>query len=183
MFTCLTGAGQELEETEIGLSSIVDTWLLLRDSELGGERNRTLYILKSRGTAHSNQLREYLITSQGIEILDAYLGSEGVLTGSARLAQEARERAAKLAREQGIEKQRLVLERRRRALDAEIARLRFEFEAEQSAAEHAIAQDLEREQVLVTEREAMSRSRRADREARERRRRPDARGDGKGART
>jgi circadian clock protein KaiC len=181
LFTCLTGGGEALEETDVGLSSIVDTWLLLRDVELGGERNRALYILKSRGTAHSNQLREYLITSKGIEILDAYLGPDGVLTGSARLAQEARDLAAKVARDRHIEGQRLLVERKRRALDAHIARLRLDFEAEQSSAEHDIAQDMEREQVIATDREAMARSRKADGSAaRERRRRSS---NGKGARS
>ena len=180
LFTCLTGAGEKLEETEVGLSSIVDAWLLLRDVEFEGERNRTLYVLKARGTAHSNQLREYLITPRGIEILDAYLGPEGVLTGSARLAQEARDLAAKVARDQQVEGQRLVLERKRRALDAQIARLRLEFEAEQSAAEHLIAQDLEREQVLTTDREAMAHSRRTEAKASSERRR---RSNDKGARS
>jgi circadian clock protein KaiC len=179
LFTSLTGGGEDLEETEIGLSSIVDSWLLLRDIELGGERNRTLHILKSRGMAHSNQLREYRITARGIEILDAYLGPEGVLTGSARLAQEARELAARVARDQQLQGQRLSLERKRRALEAHIARLRLEFEAEESAAQQAITQDTEREQVLAEDREAMARSRKADENgARERRRRSN----GKGAR-
>ena len=93
VFTNLTSGGGPTEQTEIGVSSLMDTWLLLRDLELGGERNRSLYILKSRGMSHSNQLREFLLTNQGVDLLDVYLGSEGVLTGSARLAQEAREKA------------------------------------------------------------------------------------------
>jgi circadian clock protein KaiC len=179
LFTCLTDAGPNLEQTEVGLSSIVDTWLLLRDLELDGERNRALYVLKSRGMAHSNQLREYLITSDGIELLDPYLGPEGVLTGSARLAREARERAAKIAREQQVEAQRLTLERKRSVLEAHIARLRLEFEAEASAAQHSIVQGEEREHALGTDREAMARSRRVDGSATGDRRK---RSNGKGAR-
>jgi circadian clock protein KaiC len=162
LFTSLTSGGDDLEQTEIGVSSIVDSWLLLRDLEVGGERNRTLHVLKSRGMSHSNQLREYVITPKGIEVLDPYLGPDGVLTGSARLAQEARERAAKLAREQHVEAQRVSLARKRSALEAHVARLRLEFEAEAAAASHLIAQDEEREHVLATDREAMARSRKAD---------------------
>ena len=77
-----------------GISSLIDTWLLLRDIELGGERNRGMYVLKSRGMAHSNQIREFLLTDHGVELKDVYIGPEGVLTGSLRLAQEAREQAA-----------------------------------------------------------------------------------------
>ena len=81
------------EAAVLSISSLIDTWILLRDVELGGERNRALDILKSRGMAHSNQLREYLLTNYGVDLLDAYLGPDGVLTGSMRLSQEARERA------------------------------------------------------------------------------------------
>lgn len=88
----ITGGGPQ-ETTDLQISSLIDTWLLLRDIELGGERNRGLYILKSRGMAHSNQIREFGLTDHGIDLIDAYLGPEGVLTGSMRLAQEARESA------------------------------------------------------------------------------------------
>src|SRR3954447_9136342 len=100
LFTNLTSAGDaSLEQTDLGVSSIVDTWILLRDIELGGERNRGIYVLKSRGMAHSNQIREFLLTDRGIELRDVYVGPAGVLTGSMRLAQEARERAAAIERE------------------------------------------------------------------------------------
>ena len=72
----------------------MDTWLLLKTIEVGGERNRALYVLKSRGMDHSNQIREFLLTDHGLRLLDVYLGPEGVLTGSARLSQEGREKAA-----------------------------------------------------------------------------------------
>src|SRR5690606_1875581 len=103
------GPGAALERTDVGLSSIIDTWLLLRDIELNGERNRAMYVLKSRGMAHSNQVREFLITSQGLDLVPAYLGAEGVLTGSARLAQEAKEEAAALQRSQEIARKRREL--------------------------------------------------------------------------
>ena len=93
MFTDLTHGGDALEQTREGISSLMDTWLLLRDIEIGGERNRGLYVLKSRGMAHSNQIREFLLSDRGIDIVDVYLGPGGVLTGSARVAQEAQEKA------------------------------------------------------------------------------------------
>ena len=83
----------------MGISSLIDTWLVLRDIELGGERNRGLYVIKSRGMKHSNQIREFLITSRGIVLEDVYVGPEGVLTGSLRASQEAREKAAAVARQ------------------------------------------------------------------------------------
>ena len=92
--TNLTSGGDALEKTDVEISSIVDTWLFVRDIELNGERNRALYVLKSRGMAHSNQLREFLLTEHGVDLLDVYVGPEGVLTGSSRLSQEAREKAA-----------------------------------------------------------------------------------------
>jgi len=88
LFTNLTSGRGALELTDVAISSLIDTWLLLRDIEIGGERNRGLYILKSRGMAHSNQIREFLLTDHGVELCDVYVGPEGVLTGSARLAQE-----------------------------------------------------------------------------------------------
>ena len=95
LFTTLTAAGaRSLEETEIGISSLMDTWVLLRDIETGGERNRGICILKSRGMAHSNQIREFLLTDRGIQILDVFRGPKGVLTGSARVAMEAQRKGA-----------------------------------------------------------------------------------------
>ena len=94
VFVSLTHNGNAREQTEAGISSLIDTWILLRDIELGGERNRGMYVLKSRGMAHSNQIREFLLTNNGIELRDVYVGPEGVLTGSMRLAQESRERSA-----------------------------------------------------------------------------------------
>ena len=105
------------EATDVGISSIIDTWLLLRDIELGGERNRGLYVLKSRGMKHSNQIREFVIRPEGIELLDVYVGPEGVLTGSMRAAQEAREQAAALALRQEMEAKQREVDRLRAALD------------------------------------------------------------------
>ncbi len=105
MFTHLTAGGKPAEATDMGVSSLIDTWLLVRDLEFGGERNRGLYVIKSRGMAHSNQVREFSITSRGLALQDVYVGPEGVLTGSLRAAQEAREKAAALARAPGYRAQ------------------------------------------------------------------------------
>ena len=88
-FTSLTSGGNDLEQSEVGISSLVDTWLMLQVVRSGGERNRTLTIVKSRGMAHSNQTSEYRLSDAGLEIIDTYLGATDVLTGSARLAKEA----------------------------------------------------------------------------------------------
>lgn len=162
VLTNLTSGSEAVEATNVEISSIVDTWLLLRDIELGGERNRAMYVLKSRGMGHSNQIREFLLTEHGIELMDVYVGPEGVLTGSSRLSQEARERAAALARAQEIEARRRERERKREALEARILAMRKEFEAEDEEAARLADQDQSREQEIVRQREAMARSRRSD---------------------
>lgn len=127
----LTSGGRHLEKTESDISSLVDTWILLRDIELGGERNRGIYVLKSRGMSHSNQIREFLLTSNGIRLVDVYLGSEGVLTGSMRVAQEARERMAADERQRAEERRRRQIERKRAALQAQIAAIQAELASEE----------------------------------------------------
>jgi circadian clock protein KaiC len=162
VFTSLTSGGGDLEATEVGVSSVIDTWILLRDIELGGERNRALYLLKSRGMAHSNQIREFLLTPRGIELQDVYVGPEGVLTGSMRLAQEAREREAEAARRREAQSNLRLHERKRRALEAQIALLEAELEDEGQAAERASSDESSREKRGQDERAEMSRSRKAD---------------------
>jgi circadian clock protein KaiC len=160
--TNLTAGGDAWERTDVGISSIIDTWLLLRDIELGGERNRGIYVLKSRGMHHSNQIREFLLTSQGVQLEDVYVGPEGVLTGSMRAAQEAREQAENLRRSHEIEHKQRELDRRRAALEAQIASLRAEFEATETEAAQISAQDKAGEVLLRQEREAAARRRGAD---------------------
>jgi circadian clock protein KaiC len=160
--TNLTGSGEVLGETDMDISSLVDTWLLLRDLELGGERNRVINVLKSRGMACSNQLREFLLTDRGVELQDVYLGAEGVLTGSARQAQEAREKAATMLGQQEVEGKQRERERRREALEARIVALQKEFEAEEEEAKRLIAQVHASQEVLGKDREEMGRSRKSD---------------------
>ncbi len=162
-FTSLTSGGSQPEQTDVAISSLIDTWLLLRDFELNGERNRAMYILKSRGMAHSNQIREFLLTNCGIELRNVYVGPSGVLTGSARLAQEAQEQAAKLVRQQDIERKQLDLESKRAKMEAQIAALRAEYESEKNELQRVISQAEAREVRLAEDRTEMAESRHADR--------------------
>ena len=161
LMTSLTTGGRAQEATDTGLSSLVDTWMVLRDIELNGERNRGLYVLKSRGMPHSNQIREFLVTSRGIRLIDAYIGPEGVLTGSARLAQEERETAARLERNKETLRKERTIQQKKLAVEARIAALRKELEVELSELHLEIGTDQEREERLVAGRQAMSRSRHA----------------------
>ncbi len=161
-FTSLTTAGDTLELTDVYISSLIDTWLLLRDIEIGGERNRGLYVLKSRGMAHSNQIREFKLTSHGIELLDVYVGAGGVLTGSARLSQETKDEAEQLLHQQEIVRKQIGLERKREAVEAQILLLRSEFEAEESEALKAIDIDKSRIERFDLDKRQMAKSRRSD---------------------
>ncbi len=162
MFTTLTSPGISLEQSGVDISSLADTWLLLRDIEIGGERNRGLYILKSRGMAHSNQIREFLLTDNGINLLDVYVGPSGVLTGSARLAQEAREKGAELSYQQEIEVKRLNLESKRKALEAQIAALYAELEAGNAETKKISEQEKVRQKRLFEEQKTIAIMRKAD---------------------
>ena len=163
LFTSLTAGGTFMESAEMGVSSLMDTWLLLRDVKSGAERNRVLHILKSRGMAHSNQVREFLLTDHGVELRDVYAGPSGVLlTGSARVALEAQEKAQALMREQEAESTNRELERKRQAMEAQIATLRAEFEVEQAEAAKTMGQDQTRAGVLAGDRIQMARLRQSD---------------------
>jgi circadian clock protein KaiC len=168
VFTNLTHGSSALEQTEASISSLIDTWLLLRDIEINGERNRGLCILKSRGMAHSNQIREFVLTPHGIEVTDVYLGAEGVLTGSARLAQEAREKASKLRNSQEVERKRRELKRRQQALEAQVAALRLQFETDKEEMERFITEQEGRQEQFDLDRQEMGASRKADSDGRER---------------
>jgi circadian clock protein KaiC len=160
-FTSLTAGGSDLEQSEVGISSTVDTWLLLQVVRNGGERNRTLTIIKSRGMAHSNQASEYRLSDAGLELLDTYLGPTGVVTGSARLAKEAEDEAALAAGNQDIALREQERERRRKALERQIAQLREQFEAEDAGLQRSIQEAARHRDRLVVERAAMGRSRQA----------------------
>ncbi len=162
VFTTLTSGGMHLEETNIGMSSLMDTWILLRDLEHNGERNRGIYVLKSRGMAHSNQIREFLITSKGVDLIDVYTGPEGVLTGSARKSQESRQRAEELLRQREMERQATMVKRRRKAVEAQIAALQAELQAEEREHRIVVENNELRLAALQRGRDEMARSRNAD---------------------
>ena len=154
------GGARSLEATEDAMSSLVDTWLLLRDVESGGERNRVIYVLKSRGMAHSNQVREFLITNKGVKLVPAYLGAEGVLTGSARLSQQNRESAEALRAREELQRKQLALEHRRKAMEAQVESLRAGFLIEQEDFARVAANAKSRDQQIQRDQEAMAKSRR-----------------------
>src|ERR1700743_2259820 len=131
VFTSLSAIDEQMNESERSVSSLMDTWISLRDVEADGERNRILYLLKSRGMSHLKQIREYELSDDGIHLTEPYLGPEGVLTGAARISQEAREREAALERAEQIEQRRRLLTRKRDALERQIAEMRAELEAEE----------------------------------------------------
>jgi len=158
-FTALTSGGDALEATEQNVSSLVDTWLLLRDVESDGERNRVLYVLKSRGMAHSNQVREFLMTGRGVELREAYLGPAGVLTGSARVAQEAREREEELKLKQLSEDRQIALSRTLRAAEAQMAALEADRAAAQRELEAIMLERKNRSNSIIEQRAEMARSR------------------------
>ena len=163
MMTSLSSVGDAIEQSVGGVSSLIDTWVFVQDIEIGGERNRGLYILKSRGMAHSNQIREFVLSNHGIELLDVYLGPSGVvLAGSARLAQAAREQAEDAAGKQEILRLRTHALAQRKALEAQVAALQAQGLAENQAIEHLAAQDQLRAVQGQADRTAMARSREAD---------------------
>jgi circadian clock protein KaiC len=160
--TDLTSVGGGLERTDVGISSLMDTWLLLQVMEGSGERNRGLYVLKSRGMEHSNQVREFNLTDKGIQLRDVYVGPAGVLTGAARVSQEAREKAQALELNQEIERKKLDVERRKLVVESQIAALRSGFEAEKDDLERAIAREKLHQETLTEESRAMARARQSD---------------------
>ena len=142
LFTSLdSGGGPAMEDSLLGVSSLMDTWLLLRNVEFNGERNRTIYVLKSRGMAHSNQVREFVLSDEGIELVDVYAGADRVLTGTARVAQETLERGAAEVRRQDHKRKLLQLASKRKAIEAQIAALQVEAEADAAEVHLAIAQE------------------------------------------
>jgi circadian clock protein KaiC len=159
LFTSLTSNDSVLESSDVGISSLIDTWLLLRDIELNGERNRGMYVLKSRGMANSNQIREFILTDHGVKLREAYIGASGVLTGSARVAQEALENAEVLTHKLDIERKKRELERKRKALEAQIASLHADFESEESEAMKMIRTEEDMIKRLVKDKIEMAISR------------------------
>ena len=162
IFTSLTSAGSEQEDSEVGVSSLMDTWLLVKNIEANGERNRGLYILKARGIAHSNQVREFVLTDHGIELIDAYVGAEGVLMGSARSSQVARETAAQVERRLATEMKERELRRKQQLYEAQFIALKGQYETERDGILRELEEAKQREQVIASQRLEIARLRHAD---------------------
>ena len=152
-----------LEPTQMAVSSLMDAWLILKNIEGNGERNRVFSIIKSRGMAHSNQLREFVLSDKGIELLDLYQGTEGVLFGSARMAQQSREVSDRLMRNEEIERKQRELDSKRLVMENEIALLRARFAREEEEMKTVIGQDVYREEAATTAMKEISVQRKADR--------------------
>jgi circadian clock protein KaiC len=161
LFTNLTHPG-ELEVTTSGISSLMDTWLLLLSVESNGERNRIFHLLKSRGMAHSNQMREFLISDNGIDLADAYVGPGGVLTGSARVQQESQEKAAALEARTELQLRRRSLERKRQVMEAQVAALQAEIDGEEDELQALLSREEEKARVAAQERAELATLRKAD---------------------
>ena len=160
--TDLTSTSGTLELNSTDISSLMDTWLLLQVLETSGERNRGLYLLKSRGMAHSNQVREFILSSNGAQLRDVYIGSGVVLTGSARVAQEARDKALALECQQEIERKQREIERKKTLIEAQIIALRTQFELEKEDLDRLIVREKQRVETFAFDSLAMSNVRQAD---------------------
>ncbi len=163
VFTSLRNDGGMFDVVDQGLSSLMDTWIKLVDMEANGEMNRVLYVVKSRSMSHSNQFREYRMTGTGVEIIEPYIGPEGVLTGTARVTQVARKQATQLRRRQDAEQRQHELRRRREAMESQIAEMRGALEAQEEEAHRLLAEDDAREVALESDRAAVT-ARRSDTE-------------------
>src|ERR1019366_7322258 len=162
MFTSLTSGDNAAEMSEVGVSSQMDSWLWLRTLECNGERNRGLYVLKSRGMAHSNQIREFMLTDHGVQLLDVYVGPSGLLTGSARVAQASREQAEGEERKYQLQRKSIELKLKRHQVESQIAQMRSDFELEeQGLLRGAHEMELQEKQIAVN-RVEMGRARKAD---------------------
>jgi circadian clock protein KaiC len=161
-FTSLTTGDRTEEASGIGISSLMDTWLLVRDLETNGERNRVLYVLKSRGMAHSNQVREFKLTDSGIDLVDVYVGPGGVLTGTARLAQQAREASEGIALQSEFAGRKRQLDRNCLALNSQIKALQLDLETVQEELKKIGAQNTFRKAAEAHVRAVMAKARYAD---------------------
>jgi circadian clock protein KaiC len=159
MFTALALNDNKTEQTDEGVSSLVDVWLLVRDIESNGERNRGLYVMKSRGMKHSNQVREFVITDQGLKLVEVFLGPEGVLTGSARVTQELVERTSEAIRDHAVSRKDREIERKRLVLESKISTLKEEFESLQEELNKGYIEDELKKSIMDDNRKELTRKR------------------------
>jgi circadian clock protein KaiC len=159
MFTALTLAYSVNEQTDEGVSSLVDAWLMVRDIEFNGERNRGLYIMKSRGMKHSNQVREFVISDRGIELVEVFLGPNGVLTGSARDEQKLMEQTDVALKELAINRKDREIERKNKQLESKIGNLKAEFDSVADELNKIFQEEELRKQVMMNNRKDLATSR------------------------
>lgn len=159
LFTALSLNTIVNEQTDEGVSSLVDAWLLVRDIEANGERNRGMYIMKSRGMKHSNQVREFVITDNGLDLVDVYLGPEGVLTGSAREAQQLSEQTGAVLRTHAVSRKDIEIQRKRKVLEAKIASLQEEFESVQDELNKSYIEEELKKEIMEKNRKQLIESR------------------------
>lgn len=159
LFTALTTNSSLTEQADEGVSSLVDAWITVRDLESNGERNRGLYIMKSRGMKHSNQVREFVITDDGLELVDVFLGEDGVLIGSAREAQALKDATGREIKAHAGNRRNREIQRKKTVLKAKIASLQEEFE---SVREELLRTDQEeeiRKEIMAKNRNLLTASR------------------------
>ena len=160
MFTALTLNNIVNEQTDEGVSSLVDAWLLVRDIELNGERNRGMYIMKSRGMKHSNQVREFVISDNGLDLVDVYLGPDGVMVGSAREAQILQEETGEALRGHALSRKDREIVRKRKVLESKIASLQTEFESVEEELNKVYMEEELKKEILERNRQEMIKIRR-----------------------
>jgi circadian clock protein KaiC len=153
LFTALTLNTIVNDQTDEGVSSLVDSWILVRDIEIKGERNRGLYIIKSRGIKHSNQVREFIISDDGLRLEDVYLGSEGILTGSAREAHKLQKQTEEILKKHTLGRKEKEVERKAKELQSRIATLNMEFESIKEDLENEYKEQQIRKEILQKNRE------------------------------
>ncbi|WP_342633828.1 circadian clock protein KaiC [Mucilaginibacter celer] len=160
MFTALTLNTVISDQTDEGVSSLVDAWLLVRDIESNGERNRGMYIMKSRGMKHSNQVREFIITDNGLDLVDVYLGPDGVLIGSAREAQKLKEKTGVALRDFAVTRKDREVMRKRMMLEAKISSLQAEFESAEEELNKMYLEEELKQNILEKNRQEITNIRR-----------------------
>ena len=162
MFTALNLNTTFSEQTDEGVSSLVDAWITVKDIEINGERNRGLYIMKSRGMNHSNQIREFVITNKGLELIDVYLGPEGILTGSAREAEQLNESTGKELRRHAVTRKDREIDRKRKVLEAQILSLKEEFDSVKDELNKSYQEEDLRKEIMKKNRAQLSKIRSND---------------------
>jgi len=160
LFTALALNDIANDQADESISSLVDTWLQIKDIEANGERNRGMYVMKSRGMKHSNQVREFVISDNGLELIDVYVGPDGILTGSAREAQMVQEETGAAIHNYALSRKDREIMRKRQVLESKIASLNSEFESVEEELNKVYEEEELRKQILNKNRETIQTIRR-----------------------